>query len=229
MVRSRAWRAQARRSRRPSTSSPGTRLVARPEHEVVDQQLGATVEELRQGPLTPRRCLGGIPSRREAGEATSLASEFVPLTSVVLLRASSSSRAACQSSRLAILWSVIVSCLLAAARPCRACRGSCCARRPNGRHRGRTPRPPSGAACRSRRAPRFEQLLAVGLDDEVEADDLPDWPQRPSAALRRPTPSARPGAAPRAIAWRRSPPTVSTTRSTGSTTSSKRVVARSTT
>jgi hypothetical protein len=61
------------------------RLVARPEHEVVDQQLGATVEELRQGALPFVRVEAVLLLDRQPGKLTSLAGELVAAASVLLL------------------------------------------------------------------------------------------------------------------------------------------------
>ena len=61
-------------------------LVARPEHEVVDQELGATVKQLRQGPLTVVRVQAVLLLDRQPGKLTSLARQLVALTGVLLLQ-----------------------------------------------------------------------------------------------------------------------------------------------
>jgi hypothetical protein len=52
---------------------------------VVDQQLGATVKELRQGPLTLVRVQAVLLLDRQPGKFTSLASQLVAATRVLLL------------------------------------------------------------------------------------------------------------------------------------------------
>ena len=80
-----------------------TGLVARAEHEVVDEELGATFEELRERPralvgLEPVLLLDGDP-----GQLATLARELVAHRVCSFSRCNSSSRAACHSSRLPIL------------------------------------------------------------------------------------------------------------------------------
>ena len=75
-------------------------LVARAEHEVIDEQLGAAVEQLRQRARAFVRLEAVLLLDANPGQLAPLPGQLVTQAGVLLSRASSSSRAAAHASRL---------------------------------------------------------------------------------------------------------------------------------